>query len=285
VGPQSTGTPAGKEKTDRVAAPAEKHQWHCRFWQFGGSHPEMAGGVGERWGRASPGASETQYLAVARHGESEANVGLGTTRDGLYYSLSGSDPSVPLTGAGVAQATQLARLVARLFPRRRPLARLYHTRFRRVEHTADAIAAALGYPVERVQDERLNKRDYGKFWNLTRQGVKVLHPRQWQLYRREGELQYRPPEGENYHDVFGRADEFIDTELSHFKGNVLVVTHLLPALCFRRRLEALSDQEVVRQYEEMMLPNGHVMLYRRAGPGKSWQPVELCQARGGFSGA
>lgn len=211
------------------------------------------------------GACETQYLVVARHGESEANLGLSTSGDGLYYSQSGSDPAVPLTVRGTAQVQQLAKRMSSLFPRERPLARIYQTRFLRVRLTAEAVAAALDYPLTRVEDARLNKRNYGQFWNLTRQGVKVLHPHEWERYLREGDLEHRPPGGENYKDVFARVDDFIEKEVSKLGGNALVVTHLLPALCFRRRLEALSDQEVVRHYEEALLPNTHTLVYEKRG--------------------
>lgn len=221
------------------------------------------------------GASDEQCLVVARHGESEANAALVAEQDPLYYSVSSSDPVVPLTAAGAVQAQLLGVQLAAVFPPMRPLSRIYHTGFRRVVQTADAIDAALGYPVERVVDERLNKRNYGLFWNLTRHGVKVLHPDEWESYLQEGELHYRPPGGENFLDVFQRVDQFIDSELAEASGNVLVVTHLMPALCFRRRFEALGDSEVMRHYEERLVQNADALIYRRRSSIEQWQPCSV----------
>ena len=76
----------------------------------------------------------------------------------------------------------------------------------------------------------------------------------------------RPRRGDH---VVG-VDNFITSELPAVTGNVLIVTHLLPALCFRRRLEGWSDQSVLRHYEDCGLANGDFLLYRKGRGRRLW---------------
>jgi broad specificity phosphatase PhoE len=221
--------------------------------------------------------TEPQFLAVVRHGESEANAELITTACGLYYSLCGSDPAVPLTMNGRRQIWHGAgKQLARTFPRERKVARVYHTAFERVVQSAVLIRQRLPYKVELIRDDRINKRSYGRFWNLSRQGVRTLYPDEWQRYRAEGDLQYRAPDGgENYFDMFARVDSFLDEVINPSTSNTLVVTHSAPMLAFQRRLEGLDVAEVVRQYEAVTIANAQVLLYQRDAVGQNWQRCEL----------
>jgi broad specificity phosphatase PhoE len=205
-----------------------------------------------------------QYVVLARHGQSEANLRLEKTPDGLYYSRSSSDPAVPLTAQGKRQGSEIGRRLSRMFPPQRPLKRAYYTRFARVEQTLTRIERELGYTVERVCDPRIEKRSYGDFWNLTRLGVQQLHPHEWQRYQQQGDLLYRAPGGgENYFDLFARVDDFIDSQVLPTRDNLLIVTHSVVLLSFQRRLEGLSDEEVHQQYEATTLPNAHIVVYCR----------------------
>ncbi len=204
-----------------------------------------------------------QYLVLVRHGQSEANASLTQTPNALYYSTSGSDPAIALTPTGQRQANELATLVAARFSRARQFDRLYCTDFRRVQQTADAIEQALGYKATRSIDPRLNKRSYGKFWNLTRHGVSQLFPDEYKYYLREGDLNYRPPEGENYPDVFSRINDFVTNELSCTRAHALVVTHSVVLLAFQRLFEGIADEVVLSRYEAMELPNCAVLTYCR----------------------
>jgi len=215
----------------------------------------------------------TQFLAVVRHGLSEANANLAMTACGLFYSRSGSDRSVPLTHEGHRQAREVGKRLARKFPRPQKVAAIYHSRFTRVSDTALAIQNKLPYKVKLIGDERLNKRSYGKFWNLTHLGVETLYPDEWKRYQREGDLHYRAPGGENYFDLFARVDAFIDELSATTTGNVVVVTSSATMLSFQRRLEGLTDEELVRRYEAQFLPNAHVLLYGRASSTSPFSPL------------
>jgi 2,3-bisphosphoglycerate-dependent phosphoglycerate mutase len=217
-----------------------------------------------------------RYVVLARHAQSEANRGLQKSSCGLYYSLCGSDPEVPLTDDGLQQADQLGELLNRLFPSDRRLMRVYENRYLRIQQTTNRVLQRLSYGIERENHDLLEKRRYGKFWNLTRRGVRELFPDEWERYQQQGDLLYRAPEGgENYPDVFQRVDRFIDERVEPCDENLLIITSSVVALAFQRRFESISDDEVVRRYEESAVANGGVLIYCRAGD-SPWQP---CDAR------
>jgi 2,3-bisphosphoglycerate-dependent phosphoglycerate mutase len=218
---------------------------------------------------------EEQYLALVRHGQSWSNLGLATSC-GLFYSHAGSDRSVSLTRQGELEIAVTSRRLANFFPRHRKITRLFHTSFKRVEQSAAIVRYRLPYKVKLVCDERLSKRGYGRFWNLTRTGVQQLHPHEWLRYESAGDLHYRAPEGgENYYDLFDRIDDFIDTVVTPSRGNLAVVTSSAPILAFRRRLEGLTDANVVAQYEDQAIANASVILYRREDPEAPWQRCDF----------
>jgi broad specificity phosphatase PhoE len=219
--------------------------------------------------------NQTRYLLLARHAESEANRNLQKTPCGLYYSMCGSDPEVPLTDYGHTQADELGRRIARLFPAHFKLHRIFENGFLRVRQTTDGILKNIPYDIPRASSPLLEKRQYGKFWNLTRRGVRRLYPDEWLRYQREGDLFYRAPGGgENYPDLFGRVDRFIDEHVEKASGNTLVITSSVVKLSFRRRFEGLSDAEVLRLYEQAAVPNADILIYRRVAEG-TWM---LCDS-------
>ncbi len=212
-----------------------------------------------------------QYLVVARHGQSKANVAVQQGGDELYYEITGSDREVPLTDLGVSQCRWLGRLLGWLFSAEVPIRRVWVSAFRRVSQSADCIEQELGYKPERSVDCRLDKRHYGDFWNLTYKGIEVLYPEEHARYLELGPLNYRPPRGENYPDVFARVDEFIAEVVDPSRENMLVVTSSVVVLSFQRALEGLPDEEVERRYEASAIPNGSVLIYCRRGPQDRWR--------------
>src|SRR5579883_1150611 len=159
-----------------------------------------------------------QYIVLARHGQSAANASLQESTCGLYYSNAGSDYRVPLTAAGEREAAETGYLLAQLFPIQQRLAMIYHPpRFQRILQHVELIVQHLRYSIRTVESNRLRKRSYGLFWNLTHKGVAEKYPEEWEKYQRQGPLIYRPPplvgpdeaeKGENHFDVFKRVDKF-----------------------------------------------------------------------------
>lgn len=216
-----------------------------------------------------------RYLALARHGQSQANRKLQKSSCGLYYSLCGSDKEVPLTDAGFRQADRLGERLKKLFPSFRPLAQIHENGFRRVQQTVDRVVGKIPYPLPRMTQIALEKRHYGDFWNLTRKGVKKLHPEEWKRYLEEGDLHYRAPGGgENYQDVFDRVDGFVNKFVLPADHNQLVVTSSVIALAFQRRFEGLSATEVMRKYEAMAVANAELRIYQ-SEPGGAWQICDI----------
>lgn len=219
-----------------------------------------------------------QLLAVSRHGHSDANAALiQEAANALYYSVAGSDRNVDLTALGERQGTASGVIIRGLLTDDdAPFTKLHCTRFRRVRRSARLIVKQLPHKPKVRPDDRLNKRLYGDFWNLTRRGVQVLHPEEWARYQLEGDFLYRPPGGENYPDLFTRVDGFIESEINPSQENMIVVTHSVVALAFMRNLEGLSDDEVIRQYEDISLPNGVVILYERTAEDPVWRRIATC---------
>src|SRR5262249_15383170 len=213
-----------------------------------------------------------QYLALFRHGESAANVVTQVSTDAHYYEISGSDPEVGLTENGLAQALESGRVLARLFPEDAPIDSLRLSPFRRVDQSADQVDKSLGYSPPRKVDKRLSKRSYGAFWNLTYRGLQELHPHEHTAYLQTGKFLYRAPGGgENYPDVFARVAEFLAEEVNPSTENIAIGTHSMVILAVQRQFEGLADDEVLRRYEEVALPNGHVVLYVRDHPSQPWR--------------
>jgi broad specificity phosphatase PhoE len=206
-----------------------------------------------------------QYLVLMRHGRTPANKAVVEETDSHFYSVSGSDETIKLDGTGELQTTWVGRLLAMLFPApHRRIHRIHASGFRRVTQSAERVSAELGYTPVISTDRRLNKRSYGEFWNISYKGVEELYPGEHELFVALGQLLYRPPGGENYLDLFARTDDFHDSELIEPSGdNTLVLTHLVVVLALMRRLDGLTDEEVVRLYDEMAMPNGYVRIYRR----------------------
>jgi Fructose-2,6-bisphosphatase len=212
-----------------------------------------------------------QYFALVRHGESFANILTERPTDALYYEVSGSDKNVDITPRGVEQIEHRGNMIHRLFPAENPVQTVHISEFKRVRRSGCIIKKKLGYRVDTLTDARLNKRSYGKFWNLTYRGVKTLHPEQFEIFKSLGPMKYRPPGGENYFDLFERVEEYLDSVINPSSGHQLLVGHLVVILAFQRLLEGLPDSEVVRQYERVLLPNGHVILYVRESPTSGWK--------------
>ncbi len=206
--------------------------------------------------------SNKKYLVVARHGQSFANRRLKKEKNGIKYSLAGSDTSIGLTARGKNQARNSGAMLQALFTGVCRFRRMYVNQFERVRHSARLIRSQFDYSLDCKEDKRLEKRSYGLFWNLTYRGVQELHPEEYELFLAQGALLYRPPEGENYFDLFDRVQDFCDEEeVASFDGNQLLVTSSAVMLAFRRMYAGLNDDELVEMYESMHIGNGDFDVY------------------------
>jgi len=209
--------------------------------------------------------TDWQYILLMRHGRTRANEVVVEETNSHFYSVSGSDQEIELDSKGELQTTWIGMLLALLFPASlRPITRICASKFRRVAQSTERVTAELGYVPAVSTDDRLSKRSYGELWNVSYKGLEELYPGEHELFIALGPLLYRPPGGENYYDLFDRTDSFYITELLEaLSDNILVLTHLVVMLALMRHLDGLTDEEVVRMYNEMALPNGCVRIYRR----------------------
>ena len=212
-----------------------------------------------------------QYLTLMRHGHSFANAAIKKGSDSHFYSISGSDDRIELDELGKLEASKMSRVLSRLFRANKPLTKIWTSSYVRVTQTADIISGTLKYPIERSIDQRLAKRSYGKFWNLSYRGVEELYPEENKKFIEQGRLHYRPPEGENYFDLFARVDDFYEKEVAPCESNVLLITHSVVLLALQRRLENLSDEDVAKCYELESVRNGSTFFYRRRASTDPWQ--------------
>ena len=181
-----------------------------------------------------------------RHAESEAvlrrlYIDQANSRD-LELGLGVRDADVALTPRGKEQACATGRGLNR--DGRFDV--VYVSPYRRTQQTAELICAELKPRPRLVLEERIREKEFGIFEGLTKHGSQVRHPEEWARRAKIGKYYYRPPGGESFPDVNLRVHSFLGTLIREHAGQeVLVVTHSVVVLCFRRLLERLDEQEVL----------------------------------------
>lgn len=160
-------------------------------------------------------------LYLVRHGESHVNV----TRTFSYRHV-----DLGLTERGVEQAKKVAR-----YFEGKPIARVFSGPLLRARQTAEHIARAAGAPMEIV--EPLRELDVGSLEGRSDTAGWEIHDGTFRRWR-DGDLDARFPDGENYHEVHARITGFLDRLASEFPDQDLVaVGHggifcaVLPQVC------------------------------------------------------
>jgi broad specificity phosphatase PhoE len=186
-------------------------------------------------------------LVVMRHAESEANY----HREYLekiespvtHIQIGARDVDVPLTERGREQARSAGQY---LRTHSAPFDVAYVSPYRRTRDTADVVIESFDPRPPRVTEERLREREFGILEGLTRRGVRELHAEEHQRRMKVGKYYYRPPGGESYPDVNLRVHSFLGTLVREHPGQrVLVVTHSVVVLSFRRLVERLEEDKVL----------------------------------------
>jgi len=135
-------------------------------------------------------------------------------------------PGTPLSERGVAQASRLARRLARS-----GLVRILSSDLRRAEMTAEALAREAGAPLERDAD--LAERDFGELRGraYAELGLDPFAPG------------YTPPGGESWEAFHGRVERVwqrVDAAARRAGGPIAVVTHGLVCRAVVTRLCELA---------------------------------------------
>jgi broad specificity phosphatase PhoE len=186
-------------------------------------------------------------LVVMRHAQSQANFHREYLEQkeslATHVTVQGRDADVLLTDEGKRQAREAGEYLREAYGR---FDAAYISPYRRTRDTADFATAPLDPPPVKVIEERLRERDFGLIESLTRHGFMTLHPAEWERRRLVGKYYYRPPGGESYPDVNLRVHSFLGTLVREHPGQrVLVVTHSVVVLAFRRLIERLGEEEVL----------------------------------------
>lgn len=201
-------------------------------------------------------------LAIMRHAESESNRHRQRLeKDGareVYVSRDRRDADSPLTPLGREQAAGTGRWL----DGHGPFDILYVSPHLRTRETAAIVQEQLRHPVPLVLEERIREREFGVLENLTKHGVRARYPEEVARKTLVGKYYYRPPGGESYPDVNLRLHSFLGTLVREHAGRkVLVVTHSVVVLLFRRLLERMEEQEVLELDRQDEVRNASLLIY------------------------
>ena len=154
-----------------------------------------------------------------------------------------------LTEHGVAQSRLAGTYLAE---RHGPFDAIFVSPWRRAIHTLELILEAYS-PEERARvehemrvDERLRDRDPGIIAFMDRDNIAKQHPEEFRRLDIEGPYFYRPSGGESWSDVTLRCYSIVNTIFRDRPDQrILVVTHGLVIMSFRKILERLSHEMIV----------------------------------------
>ncbi len=185
-------------------------------------------------------------FAVMRHAESLAterrkHLEQVSSRD-VNLGLDMRDVDVPLAPEG----RENARLTGRRLNDWGPFDVLYVSPYKRTIETAEEVLSGLQHRPLLVKEERLREKEWGIFEGLTKHGIREKHPEEHERRKRVGKYFFRPPGGESYADVNLRVHSFIGTLVREHPGQrVLVITHQVVVLSFRKLLERLEEEDII----------------------------------------
>lgn len=204
-------------------------------------------------------------LWLVRHAESEGNVADVRARDARAerLELDVRDPDVPLSRVGREQATALGRSWCRL-PDRHPT-RVLSSPYERAYRTACLAVEAAGWPLEVERDERLRERDLGLLDGYTWFGIQARFPEEAQRRARLGKFYYRPPGGESWTDVAGRARAVLEANPPRHGQRLVVMTHQAVVMVIRYVLERLTEEQILAIDRAEGVANTAVTTYDEQG--------------------
>ncbi|OGY59638.1 MAG: hypothetical protein A3I31_00500 [Candidatus Colwellbacteria bacterium RIFCSPLOWO2_02_FULL_44_20b] len=204
------------------------------------------------------------YLILVRHGQSVYNEERELVNRGVIETYTKNVKEVrsadlPLSELGKLQAEKTGLYLKEHFPR---INLILSSPFERAYDTARIIAKH--FPETRfVLEERVREKEYGITEALTPAELKSLFPYEYERKQKEEKYYYRPPGGESSPDVNLRIWSFLTTLVrEHAKMNVLVVTHSVVMLSFRKLLEKFSEQQLSKIDREDALKNCAIISYR-----------------------
>ena len=139
---------------------------------------------------------------------------------------------------------------------------LYVSPYVRTRDTAGIVLEELQGRPPLVLEERVREKEFGILEGMSRGARRKFFPEEMDRRRKVGKYYYRPPGGESYPDVNLRLHSFLGTLVREHAGRrVLVVTHSVVVLLFRRLLERLEEKEVLDLDRHHEVKNSSLLVY------------------------
>jgi len=201
-------------------------------------------------------------LVIMRHAESEANLRREYLRTSgsreTSIGLTGRDVDVALTERGRGQA----RVVGRHLNGLGPFEVVCVSPYRRTRETAEEVVAELHDAPRLLIEERVREKEFGILEGLTKHGMDELYPLEMARKKKLGKYYFRPPGGESYPDVNLRLQSFLGTLVREHAGRrVLVITHSVVVLLFRRLLERMEEKDLLELDRQDEVKNASLLIY------------------------
>ncbi|MDA2922180.1 histidine phosphatase family protein [Patescibacteria group bacterium AH-259-L07] len=204
------------------------------------------------------------YLVLVRHGQSIYNEERELVNRGILNSYTTKvkdvrNADVALSRKGKQQAQETAEFLKKTYSH---FDFIFASPFKRAHHTARIIAKE--YPDTRfIIEERIREKEFGVKDGLTPKEFKKLFPYEYERKQKEKKYYYRPIGGESYCDMNLRIWSFMSTVVREYaKTNILIVSHSAVMLSFRKLLEKLTEEEVLKINKHDDIKNCAIVAYR-----------------------
>jgi len=192
-----------------------------------------------------------------RHATTELNLKRLYQDDEVFVNET-RDADARLTDAGREEARKTGRYLNQYGS----FDVLYVSPYVRTRDTAGIVLEELESKPPLVLEERVREKEFGVLEGMSRGARKKFQPEEMDRRNKVGKYYYRPPGGESYPDVNLRLQSFLGTLVREHAGRrVLVVTHSVVVLLFRRLLERLEEKEVLDLDRHHEVKNASLLVY------------------------
>ena len=217
-----------------------------------GMHPASSGDAS-----ALPRSKWPALLVIMRHATTELNLKRLYQDDEVFINET-RDADARLTDAGREEARKTGRYLNQYGS----FDVLYVSPYVRTRDTAGIVLEVLESKPPLVLEERVREKEFGVLEGMSRGARKKFQPEEMDRRNKVGKYYYRPPGGESYPDVNLRLQSFLGTLVREHAGRrVLVVTHSVVVLLFRRLLERLEEKEVLDLDRHHEVKNASLLVY------------------------
>jgi broad specificity phosphatase PhoE len=196
-------------------------------------------------------------LVIMRHATTEANLKRLYQDDDIVITET-RDADAHLTDQGREEARRTGRHLNHYGK----FDVLYVSPYVRTRETAAIVLEQLEAAPPLILEERIREKEFGVLEGMSRGARRKFFPEEMDRRGKVGKYYYRPPGGESYPDVNLRLHSFLGTLVREHAGRrVLVVTHSVVVLLFRRLLERLDEKDVLDLDRQHEVKNASLLVY------------------------